>query len=164
MYSLRQTDDVFPVAYAVATGAGLAILQLTWYYVANAAEVADPVRSRLKTLILLTGIAVFMLQTAKVAMYSGDRWIRRVSLTVTCMMSLAWILTIAVLFLTRGRLGGNSALISEPSAVRLLGGVIALAIYVLLALGPALLVSFVIRRMGRRQMRGVPPTRPHATS
>lgn len=155
MPSPHETPKLFPVVDAVAAGTGLAILQLAWYYVANAADVAGPVRSRLKALVVFAGIALFLFLIGKVAVYSGDRWIRRVSLTVTCMMSLAWMLTIATLFLTRGRLGGNSALISEPIAVRLLGGVVALAIYVLLAVAPALLVSFVIRRIAGHQRRAV---------
>ena len=142
---------VVPVGASIGAGVVIGVLQLMWYYVANSAVLEQSPREMWKTVFLAAGIAVLVLFAASVALSSRDHWVRRLTGAVVLMMGVAWVGTLAALYFSRGRLSGNPVLIGEPLAVRILGGALALVVYIAIGLGPALLVGFAARltRFGR---------------
>jgi hypothetical protein len=134
---------------SIAAGLLLAALQLGWLYVANTADLVQVSRDVAKNMLFGSGVALVLLVAARIAVRSSDGWVGRVSSTIALMMAVAWGVTLATLAIVDGRPSGNPAIISESVLVRLLAAALALAIYVLVVIGPCLLVGYLARQLAR---------------
>jgi hypothetical protein len=154
----RMTDpgSGVPIRFAIFVGVGLAVMQLLWHYVANVAELSGETRGTAKEIVFWVGVVFLLVAAIRLAVTATTKWVSRTVLGVSLVMLTSAIVSSVALLLIRGHLSANSALLGASSRVTAVGGLVAIILYVLLPLGPAVAAGYLGRRIFAKLRNDMP--------